>query len=188
MGAIRQCKPVLLLVAAFGATEEAIALGKERVEAAFGTIARESRTYRFDDFTGYYAKEMGDALPKRFWVFEKLADPGDLADIKRQTNAWEEEIGNSLFNAGRAATPRPLNLDPGYIELGKLILASTKDHAHRIYLRDGIFAETTLMYSKKQWQALPWSYADYKDENNQKFFTECREYLKQRYQETATEN
>ena len=183
MGAIRQCKPTLLLVAAFGATEEALALGKEKVEREFGAIAKESATYRFDDFTQYYEKEMGSALNKRFWVFENLVDPGELASIKIMTNLWEQEIGDRLYREGKAETPRPLNLDPGYIELGKLILASTKDHAHRIYLRDGIFAETTLMYTQKEWKALPWSYADYRDAKNQEFFTECRSYLKKRLQE-----
>lgn len=188
MGAIRECKPVLLLIAAFAASEEAMQRGKELAEREFGPIALESKTYRFDDFTPYYAKEMGEALPKRFWVFQNLIDPGVLADIKRQTNEWEAMIDKDLFINQRAATPRPLNLDPGYIELGKLILASTKDHAHRIYLRDGIFAETTLMYSKKDWQALPWSYADYQDKENQAFFTQCREYLKTRYQLLALKN
>ena len=188
MGAVRQCKHVLLLIAAFGVTEEALTLGKARAEREFGPIARESATYRFDDFTEYYAKEMGDALPKRFWVFKRLVDPGELAAIKLKTNAWEEEIGALLYAEGRVPTSRPLNLDPGYIELGKLILASTKDHAHRIYLRDGIFAETTLMYTKKRWQALPWSYADYQDAKNQEFFSQCREYLKRRYQEETQEN
>ena len=183
MGAIRECKPVLLLIAAFGVSEEALALGRERAEREFGPIAKESATYSFNKFTDYYEKEMGVELPKRFWVFERLADPGELATIKRKTNLWEEEIGQKLLASGNVATSRPLNLDPGYIELGKLILASTKDHAHRIYLRDGIFAETTLMYTQKRWQALPWSYADYQDSQNQEFFTECREYLKARFQQ-----
>ena len=180
MGTIRTVKPVLLLIAAFGATSEALELGKARAVERFGKIAKESAPYRFDSFTQYYAKEMGDALPKSFWVFENLIQPDELASIKRETNDWEAEIGASLFAAGKAPTPRPLNLDPGYIELGKLILASTKDHAHRIYLRDGIFAETTLMYAQKEWRALPWSYADYQDPTNQAFFSECREYLKTR--------
>ena len=187
MGEIRTPQPVLLLIATFAATEEATALGKERAVDAFGPIALESEVYRFDDFTQYYAKEMADALPKRFWVFERLVDPGELAPIKIQTNLWEEEIGAKLYAEGRAPTPRPLNLDPGYIELGKLILASTKDHAHRIYLHDGIFAETTLIYTKKEWRPLPWSYADYQDVKNQEFFTKCREYLKKRRQELAQE-
>ena len=180
MGMIRSVKPVLLLIAAFGATPKALELGKARAVERFGAIAKESAPYRFDSFTSYYAKEMGDALPKRFWVFENLIQPDELASIKRETNAWEEEIGSALYAEGLAPTPRPLNLDPGYIELGKLILASTKDHAHRIYLRDGIFAETTLMYAQKEWRALPWTYADYQDPTNQTFFSECREYLKTR--------
>lgn len=188
MGAIRTYKPVLLLIAAFGVSEEAIALGKERAEEEFGAIAMESPTYQFEDFTRYYDKEMGPALPKRFWVFEKLADPGKLADVKIQTNAWEKEIGAKLFQEQKVQTARPLNLDPGYIELGKLVLASTKDHAHRICLRDGIFAETTLMYAQKAWKALPWSYADYQDPKNQEFLSECRLYLKKRFQEEQIGN
>ena len=180
MGAIREVKPVLLLIAAFGVSDEALALGRERACREFGNVGKESAIYRFDDFTHYYADEMGDALPKQFWVFERLIDPGELARVKRLTNDWEKEIGETLYARGKVPTTRPLNLDPGYIELGKLILASTKDHAHRIYLRDGIFAETTLMYAQKQWRALPWSYADYQDEKNQEFFSECREYLKTR--------
>ncbi|MGI6401625.1 MAG: DUF4416 family protein [Thermoguttaceae bacterium] len=185
MGVVRECKPVLLLIAGFGVTEEALALGKARAEEEFGPIAKESRSYRVDNFTHYYEKEMGPALTKRFWVFENLVDPSELPDVKLKTNAWEEEIGADLDAKGAVSTSRPLNLDPGYIELGKLILASTKDHAHRIYLRDGIFAETTLMYAQKRWQALPWSYPDYQDPENQEFFSECREYLKERYREEA---
>ncbi len=185
MGAIKTYKPVLLLIAAFGVSEESLQLGRERAEQTFGPIAKESATYRFDDFTHYYEREMGEALPKRFWVFERLVDPGALASIKILTNQWENEIGAQLMSSGKVSTPRPLNLDPGYIELGKLILASTKDHAHRIYLRDGIYAETTLMYTQKNWKALPWSYADYQDPKNQEFFTECRKYLRSRFQEAA---
>lgn len=187
MGAIKEYKPVLLLIAAFGVTEEAIALGKARAEEEFGPIAMESPVYQFEDFTHYYEKEMGAALPKRFWIFERLVDPGRLPDVKLLTNEWEEQIGNELLTQGIVQTPRPLNLDPGYIELGKLILASTKDHAHRIYLRDGIYAETTLMYTQKRWKALPWSYADYQDEKNQEFFSECRKYLRKRFQDMAKE-
>ena len=88
------------------------------------------------------------------------------------------------WEAQRAAecpggVPRPLNLDPGYIDLGKLILASTKDHLHRIYLKEGIFAETTLYYSQKAWQKLPWTYPDYQSAGYQAFLTECRDHLRQ---------
>ena len=185
MGAINPYKPVLLLVAVFSVSEEAVQTARELLEKEFGPIAKESPVYSFNSFTKYYAKEMGNELPKKFWVFERLVDPGTLADIKILTNRWEEEIGAKLYAEGKCPTPRPLNLDPGYIELGKLILASTKDHAHRIYLRDGIYAETTLIYTQKRWQALPWSYADYQDSKNQEFFSECRKYLRGKFREKS---
>lgn len=78
---------------------------------------------------------------------------------------------------GRHAESRPLNLDPGYLTPAKLVLASTKDHAHRIYLRDGIFAEVTLVYRKGKWQPLEWTYPDYRRDDYQQFFTRCRERL-----------
>ncbi|MBQ9371365.1 MAG: DUF4416 family protein [Thermoguttaceae bacterium] len=185
MGTIKEVKPVLLLVAAFGVSDEAIAMGRARAEEAFGTIAKESATYYFNDYTRYYENEMGVRLKKQFWVFENLANPGDLAQIKRTTNAWEEEIGAQLLTAGKVSTARPLNLDPGYIELSKLILATTKDCSHRIYLSDGIYAETTLMYVGQEWRSFSWSYADYQNKENQTFFSECRQYLKLRLRDRA---
>ena len=93
---------------------------------------------------------------------------GRLADIKRQTNAWEAEYAA----LGLHPEPRPLNLDPGYITLAKLVLASTKDHAHRIYLGDGIYAEVTLAYRDRRWQPLEWTYPDYRRDDYQQFFTD----------------
>lgn len=184
MGQIKKPLPVLLFIAAFSRDERALALGRAAAEEHFGPIRSESAPYFVDDYTGYYQSQMGSALVKRFWSFEHLIDPGELADIKRETNLWEDRAAERL----RAEFPselfpeRPLNLDPGYIDLGKFVLASTKDHGHRIYLRDGIFAEITLSYSQKRWQALPWTYADYKNEANQVFLTDCRNYLHQRRQ------
>ena len=83
--------------------------------------------------TDYYTATMGEGLKKQFLAFERLIDSSELASIKRETNDWEAEYAA----LGRHAEPRPLNLDPGYLTPAKLVLASTKDHAHRIYLRDG---------------------------------------------------
>jgi hypothetical protein len=73
-----------------------------------------------------------------------------------------------------------LNLDPGYLTAAKLVLASTKDHAHRIYLRGGVYAEVTLNFRAGQWQMLPWTYPDYRRDDYQSFFTTCRELLMRR--------
>lgn len=175
MGAIHTPKPVLFFIAAFSPLEETLERGAARAVDDFGPIWRESPVFRFDAYTAYYAGEMGPVLYKKFWAFERLIDPGRLAAIKVLTNRREEEFASQY--AERLGVARPLNLDPGYIDLGKLVLASTKDHGHRIYLSDGIFAEITLSFSQKRWQALPWTYADYQSEGYQAFFDECRERL-----------
>ena len=174
MGVIKQASPVLLFIAAFAPTAAALDWARRRTETVFGPIELESKTFRFDKFTDYYAASMGDVLFKRLWGFRQLIDPATLPDIKRLSNDWEAEYAANDSDL----TARPLNLDPGYVTLAKLILASTKDHAHRIYLRDGIFAETTLMFTQKQWTALPWTYPDYQSPEYHEFLNRCREFLK----------
>ena len=174
MGAIRLPKPVLLFMAVFSAVPSAFDWVRTRAERQWGPLALESEAFPFETFTDYYAKSMGERLPKRLWAFESLISPEGLPKIKCATNDWEAEFKSFVDGT----VERPLNIDPGYIDLGKLILASTKDHAHRIYLSEGIFAETTLMYTQKQWQPLPWTYPDYQSVGSQKFLIQCREYLK----------
>jgi hypothetical protein len=117
---------------------------------------------------------MGTDLQKQFWVYDELIDPGRIAAIKRQTNLWEEQYATQGGHPER----RPLNLDPGYLTLAKLVLASTKDHAHRIYLADGIYAEVTLSYRDKAWRSFDWTFPDYRRGDYQAFFTRCRELLR----------
>ncbi len=181
MGQIRTTAPVLLFMATFSSLEEAFPWALERAESAFGPVEFQAGPFPFEEFTNYYAKQMGAKLPKQLWGFRDLINPASLPTIKRQTNEWEDEFKNTF----PASVDRPLNLDPGYVDLGKFILASTKDHAHRIYLADGIFAETTLMYTQKQWKALPWSYPDYQSAEYQTFLAQCRDYLKQQRSESV---
>lgn len=184
MGDIKKPLPVLLFLAVFSGSEAAFDWVRRKAESPVGFTAGpvelESETFRFDEFTDYYAPSMGAVLPKRLYAFRNLIDPEELPLIKRTTNDWEDEFKSLTF--GHAA--RALNLDPGYVDLGKFILASTKDHAHRIYLSDGIFAETTLIYTQKRWKALPWSYPDYQSAGYQAFLDRCRNYLKQKRTES----
>ena len=78
----------------------------------------------------------------------------------------------------RHPEPRPLNLDPGYLTSAKLVLASTKDHAHRIYLSRGIYAEVTLHYQDRGWQHHEWTFPDYRRADYQEFFTHARDHLR----------
>jgi len=175
MGDISAPQPVLFLLAAFSRYAESLDWARDRATALFGPLALESPRFEFRE-TEYYTPSMGPELLKTFWTFEQLIDPAMLSDIKRQTNAWEAEYA---ANAGHDE-PRPLNLDPGYIGLGKLVLASTKDHAHRIYLGQGIYAEVTLYYKDGRWQQREWTFADYRREDYQAFFEECRRGLQRR--------
>jgi Domain of unknown function (DUF4416) len=178
MGDVAEPQSVLLILAAFSRHEAARAWAKERAEAAWGPVALESEPFAFDA-TDYYESTMGAGIEKCFWAFEQLVDPATLAELKRLTNVWESEYAEG----GGHAEARPLNLDPGYVTPAKLVLASTKDHAHRVYLSRGIFAEVTLFYKDRRWQHRDWTFADYRSAAYQRYFTECREYLRRRQRE-----
>lgn len=169
MGDIHSPSRVLLLIGASSRYDEALNWTRERCEQVHGALALVSNAFAFSE-TDYYASTMGADLKKQFLAAEQLIDPGSLVAIKLETNAWEAEYAS----LARHPEARPLNLDPGYITPAKLVLASTKDHAHRIYLRDGIYAEVTLAYRSKRWQALEWTYPDYRRDDYQAFFTKCR--------------
>jgi Domain of unknown function (DUF4416) len=172
MGEIHEPTPVLLIIAASSRHLAALDWASARCAEHFGPVALASDAFDFTE-TVYYAATMGADLKKQFLAFERLIDPVALSEIKRETNQWEAEYAA----LGRHSEPRPLNLDPGYITTAKLVLASTKDHAHRIYLREGIYAEITLSYRKRSWQAMEWTYPDYRRDDYQRFFTQCRERL-----------
>jgi hypothetical protein len=140
------------------------------LEAALGPADTVSDAIPFD-FTGYYRDETGPAIVRRFVSFRDLADPAALAGAKIRTNALEAELARR-YDLG---VPRPVNLDPGYLEQAKLVLASTKNFAHRIYLRDGIWAEITLHFRDGAWQEHPWTFPDYRSPAYQRYFLELRE-------------
>ncbi len=133
----------------------------------FGPIARLQPPFAFD-FTSYYRKEMGTPLFKQIAVFEEAVPQGFLAEIKRL--AIERERSLSRFGA------RTVNLDPGLLLPARLVLASTKDNAHRIYLSRGIFAEVTLLYRDDAFAPLPWTYADFRLPATLTFLKEVREW------------
>ncbi|MGB7582803.1 MAG: DUF4416 family protein, partial [Sedimentisphaerales bacterium] len=107
---------------------------------------------------------------RQFVSLEKLIDPGKLAKIKHTTNKIEQKLVRSL----KLPLPRPVNLDPGVIEPSKLILATTKNFSHRIYIGNKMFAEVTLIYEKGNWRQFDYTYPDYKELHYQDFFTKVR--------------
>lgn len=175
MGQVQPHPPVLLIVAAFSRHDEALAWGAEQAQRAWGPIALRSEAFAFDQ-TDYYTPSMGSGLRKEFWVFQRPFDPADLPDVKRTTSDWEADYAA----LARHPESRPLNLDPGYLTPAKLVLASTKDHAHRVYLRDGIYAEVTLYYQGGAWRAREWTFPDYRRADYQHFLSQARDFLMHR--------
>lgn len=176
MGDIIPQRPVFLIAAVFSRHPAALDWARARFETAWGQIALASDVFEHRETT-YYEKSMGPDLCKQFVASSRLVDPGELPALKLQANGWEDEY-RALSQHAEA---RPLNIDPGYITEAKLVLASTKDRDHRIYLSQGIFAEVTLHFARGVWQTRPWTYPDYQRADYHAFFTRCREYLRQRY-------
>lgn len=118
-------------------------------------------------YTDYYEKEFGSLLIRRLMAFEQLIRPESLPAVKLWTNSLESELS---FD-GR----RQVNVDPGYLARAHLILATGKGYAHRPYLRDGIYADLTLIYRDKQFHPLPWTYPDYAGAEIMGMLTKVRE-------------
>ncbi len=133
----------------------------------YGEIDTNSPVWKFD-FTKYYEKEMGKELYRAFISFKRLISPEELSDIKITTNALEETFYK------KDSEKRSINLDPGYIALSKLVLASTKDYTHRLYIGKGIYAEITLRYQAKKWDSWEWTYPDYKSPHYLEYFENLR--------------
>lgn len=166
--------PVLLVIAAFSRHDAALAWSRERLQNLQGPIGLTSPDYAFTQTT-YYAPTMGTGLIKRFYAFRDLVPADCLPDVKNQTIALETELAAS----GAYPEPRPLNLDPGILSLGKFQLATTKDQAHRIYLHDGIFAEVTLRYQAGAFHPWEWTYADYRQPCVLDFMQQARDYYRE---------
>lgn len=173
--------PELLVVAAFSRHHDALQWARSRLEKEFGPIALQSPSYAFNQ-TEYYDATMGPDLHKLFFAFQELVKPEALPALKLQTN----ELENELTASGRYAEPRPLNLDPGLLSLGKLVLATTKDQAHRLYLRDGIFAEVTLHFEHGRFVPWPHTYRDYRKQEVLAFLGQAREYYRERLRESSS--
>ncbi len=174
MGATQPPAPVLLLLAAFSRHVEALAWARHRAEQTWGPVFVESELRNFNETT-YYEPTMGTELQKVLWGFERLQGAESLVNCKLLTNGWEREYAS----ATEFPEQRPLNLDPGYLTEAKLVLATTKDRDHRLYLGDGIFAEVTLSYRQGSWSSHPWTYQDYRSAEYHQFFSRCRQYLRE---------
>ncbi|GAB4221569.1 MAG: DUF4416 family protein [Spirochaetales bacterium] len=170
MGRIGVFPPEKLVICTLLSEDALLPAVRRTLEQVLGPVDYSSSLLPFD-FTRYYEEEMGPELWRCFFGMETLVDPGTLAQIKIQTNRMEE----SFAVEGK----RRVNLDPGLLALSRFVLATTKENAHRIPLQDGIWAEITLLYTKKDFQPLPWTYPDYATRTYRDILLEIRSLYKE---------
>lgn len=139
------------------------------LDARIGGIEKQTPVSHFTH-TDYYEREMGPDLLRTFILFNSPVEREVLPEIKDSTN----EIEMTFATDGK----RVVNIDPGYIALEHIILATTKGYAHRIYLKNGIYADLTLIYRDGAYRPLEWTYPDYSEERTISLFNRWREYYK----------
>lgn len=165
MGIEKTAAPVLLVAAICYCHNEEAEQAFQLMAANKSPIREKSEPFSFTH-TNYYQNEMGDNLQKIFCAFSETIDPMQIVDFKLYTNELEKKFSHQ--------GQRRINIDPGYLEAAKLILATTKNFSHRIYLGKGIYGDVQLFWRNGQFQFNPWTYPDYKEPANMEFFTHLR--------------
>lgn len=170
MGVVHLPPPVKLFCALLVAPSIASENVETVLEQSFGAIMLRSARLPFTQTT-YYAHEMGERLTRVYVAFDPLVSIAELAAVKHTTNRLEAIWA---INGKR----RRVNLDPGYLDLAKVVLATTKDYTHRLYIGAGMFAEVTLQYHQKSFQPWNWTYPDYRLPTTLTFFNQLREHYR----------
>lgn len=172
MGTAKPPPAVKLIAGLLAASDGLLSAARRALGDRFGAMDAISTASAWT-LSPYYRDEMGEAIRRQFVTFDRLIAPDALRDVKQLTNRMEQ--------AWRTTAGRQVNIDPGYLATDKLVLASTKDAAHRIYLGNGIYAEVTLHYCHGCLRAYPHSYRDYAAPDAIAFFNSARaRYLRQR--------
>ena len=179
MGTPKEHEACFGFVAGFSRFPSALDWLADRIRTEWCGDLVASPRFEFTE-TSYYEKQMGSNLLKQLWLLNMDFDPAALPSLKNQSNRWENDFrDHPPQNTSSESVERPLNIDPGYLSMSKLVLASTKNRAHRIYLDAGIYAEISLKFIRDSWEPWPWTYDDYRRADYLEFFNLGREQLKQ---------
>lgn len=147
------CYRVQPIVTILFGTEAQVPDVKQILRETWGAVSYRSDPIPFD-VTDYYEEEMGSDLKKCICAFDREMDASELVAFKQTTTEIERK-----FSEGG---DRRVNIDPGYIDPAKLVLASWKENGQKIYLSDGVFADLVLFYEKGDWEPLPWTFPDFR--------------------------
>lgn len=170
-----QPDPVKLFIGILYSDEELLKKAGELLQEKYGGIDYQSDPLEFT-ITDYYVPEMGSPIYRCFLSHERLMQPNDIARVKLDTN----EMENRLAIDGK----RKINLDPGYMDTCKAVLASAKYNGPKVYLDYGIYADLTLFYEKGSFHPYPWSFPDFKTGQYNRPFLRIRELYKVQLKET----
>jgi hypothetical protein len=169
MGTPKRPEKALLFIGTLYSNKDYYYKSIKLLEKSFGEIIMEGPEVNWN-FSEYYKKEIGSPLFRRFLFFKNFIEQEKIVDIKLKTNETEQVFSQN--------NRRNINLDPGYLTLSKIVLASTKDYSHRIYLGRGIYGEVTLIYNSKKKTFEPHinTYRDYRDERYIRLFLIARKF------------
>ena len=172
MGSAAAPSPVKLIAGLLASSPHHLEEATGHLTERFGAVDAASAAQPWN-VSDYYRDEMGPVIIRQFLSFAPLVGPGKLAGIK--------QLANELEGRWRGPSGRRVNIDPGYVATTKLVLASTKDAAHRVYLSGGIYAEVTLYFESGTFVAYRHTYPDYATSQAIAFFNGVRAaYLGQR--------
>ena len=163
--------PVQPVLAVLFSDAELLPDVRDRLEQRWGPVGHQSEPIPFD-ITDYYEEEMGPELKRSIWGFEQEMDASELVERKKRAREVEEQFAR--------AGDRQVNLDPGYLDPAKLVLASEKENGQKIYLRDGVFADIILFYEKGDWEPMQWTFPDFSSGRYDEALTRIRTDWKRR--------
>ncbi|MFW6414029.1 MAG: DUF4416 family protein [Verrucomicrobiota bacterium] len=161
--------PVKVFAGALWSEQEHWLTAVKQMENKWGTVDARRQPVEFTE-TDYYYPEMGPELKREFVSFANLQSPAELSSFKLLTNSIEQQSCH--------LDKRTVNIDVGYLDLHKIVLASTKPAPHKIYLDKGIWADMTLMFHRGDFEGFAWTFPDFKAGNYNDFFRQVRELYK----------
>jgi hypothetical protein len=168
-------QPVQLLVGVIFTVPDLLGPLEARMAECIGRVEMKSPVYDFD-ITDYYREEMGTGLGRIFYAFRGLIDPASIVEVKIEADLVEQAFAQS----GR----RRVNIDPGYMDFYKLVLASNKFLGQKIYLGKGVYADPTLYYDKG-WKPYEWGFPDFTSGRYDAFLTAVRKAYKAKIRKQA---
>lgn len=171
----REPLPVKIFVGLLARAAPLLDACREDLIVRYGPVDLESEPLPWTG-TDYYKEEMGSPLFRKFIFFKRLCDPGELVAVKEYSLELEERYARQTSAGPR----RQINIDPGYVTEAKVVLSTTKDFSHRVYIGRRIYAEATLQYDKKRrmFVVLPHTYPDFRTAESLQLFTKAREQLR----------